>query len=110
MIAKREGWGELSARNLMAAIDERRRISLERFINALGIPQVGEATTRLLARHYRSLAAWRREMEAAHGPDSEARAALLDIHGTSVRTAPPTFSAFLPNRITAPCSTTSRGR
>src|SRR5205807_230993 len=65
VIAKREGWGELSARNLMAAIDERRRISLDRLINALGIPQVGQATARLLARHYRSLAAWRREMEAA---------------------------------------------
>jgi DNA ligase (NAD+) len=81
VIAKREGWGELSARNLMAAIDERRRISLDRFINALGIPQVGQATARLLARHYRSLAAWRREMETAQDPDSEARAGLLDIHG-----------------------------
>jgi DNA ligase (NAD+) len=81
IIGKREGWGELSARNLMAAIDERRRISLERFINALGIPQIGEATARLLARHYRSLAAWRREMEAAPDPDTEAHARLLDIHG-----------------------------
>ncbi len=81
VIGKREGWGELSARNLMAAIDERRRISLDRFINALGIPQVGQATARLLARHYRSLTQWRREMQAAQDPDSEARAALLDIHG-----------------------------
>jgi DNA ligase (NAD+) len=81
VIAKREGWGELSARNLMAAIDERRRIAFDRFINALGIPQVGQATARLLARHYRSLASWRREMEAAQEPDGEARAALLDIHG-----------------------------
>jgi DNA ligase (NAD+) len=80
-IAKREGWGELSARNLMAAIDERRRISLDRFINALGIPQVGQATARLLARHYRSLAAWRREMEAAGDPESEALTQLLDIGG-----------------------------
>jgi DNA ligase (NAD+) len=81
VIAKREGWGEISARNLMAAIDERRRIALDRFINALGIPQVGQATARLLARHYRSLAAWRREMEAAQDPGSEARTGLLDIHG-----------------------------
>ncbi|MFL5269620.1 MAG: NAD-dependent DNA ligase LigA [Stellaceae bacterium] len=81
VIAKREGWGGLSARNLMAAIDERRRIAFDRFINALGIPQVGQATARLLARHYRSLASWRREMEAAQDPDGEARAALLDIHG-----------------------------
>jgi DNA ligase (NAD+) len=81
VIAKREGWGRVSANKLVAAIDERRRISFERFINALGIPQVGQATARLLARHYHSLAAWRREMEAAQDPENEARAGLLDIHG-----------------------------
>jgi DNA ligase (NAD+) len=80
-IAKREGWGEVSANKLVAAIDERRRIALDRFINALGIPQVGQATARLLARHYRSLARWRREMEAAADPESEARAGLLEVHG-----------------------------
>src|SRR6201999_2269884 len=69
----REGWGSVSARKLIAAIDERRRIPLDRFINALGIPQVGQATARLLARHYRSLAAWRHDMEeaAAHTEDAE---------------------------------------
>jgi len=87
VIAEREGWGNLSARNLMAAIDQRRRISLERFINALGIPQVGQATARLLARHYRSLSAWRREMEAAEDPESEAQAGLLDIHGIGAEMA-----------------------
>jgi DNA ligase (NAD+) len=81
IIAKREGWGDVSANKLVAAINESRRISLDRFINALGITQVGQATARLLARHYRSLAAWRREMEAAADPESEARAGLLDIHG-----------------------------
>ena len=81
VIAQREGWGELSARNLMAAIDERRRIAFDRFINALGIPQVGQATARLLARHYRSLAAWRHEMGAAQDPANDARAGLIDIHG-----------------------------
>src|SRR5207302_3752103 len=80
-IAEREGWGEVSANELIAAIDERRRISLDRFINALGIPQVGQATARLLARHYRSFAAWRQEMEAAQDPDSPAYAHLLDVHG-----------------------------
>jgi DNA ligase (NAD+) len=81
MIAGREGWGEVSAQKLIAAIDERRRIALDRFINALGIPQVGQATARLLARHYRSLAAWRREMEQAQDDDSPAHAGLLDVHG-----------------------------
>jgi DNA ligase (NAD+) len=80
-IAQREGWGEVSANKLIAAINERRRISLDRFINALGIPQVGQATARLLARHYRSLAHWRSEMEAAQDPESPARAHLLDVHG-----------------------------
>jgi len=81
MIARREGWGEVSAKKLIAAIDERRTIALDRFINALGIPQVGQATARLLARHYRSLAAWRREMEAAEDPESPARGDLIDVHG-----------------------------
>ncbi|HVB15238.1 MAG TPA: NAD-dependent DNA ligase LigA [Stellaceae bacterium] len=85
IIAARDGWGEASARKLIAAIDQRRQIALDRFINALGIPQVGQATARLLARHYRSLAAWRHEMEAAAGeqgnPDSPAYAGLLDVHG-----------------------------
>jgi DNA ligase (NAD+) len=78
----REGWGDLSAANLIHAIDERRRIAFDRFINALGIPQVGQATARLLARHYRSLDNWRREMEeAAQDEESPARAGLLDVHG-----------------------------
>jgi DNA ligase (NAD+) len=81
IIAKRDGWGVVSAKKLVAAIDERRHIALDRFINALGIPQVGQATARLLARHYRSLARWRAEMERAQDPESEARAGLVDIHG-----------------------------
>ena len=80
-IAKREGWGETSARKLVSAIDARRKISLDRFINALGIPQVGEATAKLLARHYRSFARWRQAMEAAGDPESEAWHELNDIHG-----------------------------
>ena len=80
-IAGREGWGEVSAKKLLAAIDERRRIALDRFINALGIPQVGQATARLLARRYRSLDEWRREMEAARDPESAAYKGLLDVHG-----------------------------
>jgi DNA ligase (NAD+) len=49
-----EGYGETSVRNLFAAIEERRRISLERFIFALGIRQVGETTALALARGYGS--------------------------------------------------------
>ncbi|HKS90092.1 MAG TPA: NAD-dependent DNA ligase LigA [Stellaceae bacterium] len=80
-IVGREGWGEVSARKLIAAIDSRRQIAFDRFINALGIPQVGQATARLLARHYRSLAEWRRDMEAAQDPESAAYTDLLGING-----------------------------
>ena len=53
-LEKREGWGTTSVKNLFAAINERRKISLPRFIYALGIPQVGSATARLLAKNYGS--------------------------------------------------------
>jgi DNA ligase (NAD+) len=51
-----EGYGETSVRNLFAAIDARREISLERFIYALGMRHVGDTTARVLARAY---GAWR---------------------------------------------------
>jgi DNA ligase (NAD+) len=49
-----EGYGETSVRNLFAAIEERRRISLERFVYALGMRHVGETTALALARGYGS--------------------------------------------------------
>jgi DNA ligase (NAD+) len=61
-IRKREGWGDLSVRNLLAAIDARRTISLDRFINALGIPLIGEATARILAQEYGDVDVWLAEM------------------------------------------------
>lgn len=62
-----DGWGEKSAANLFAAIEARRAIPLDRFIYALGIRQIGQATARLLARRYGSLASWREAMTAAAG-------------------------------------------
>ena len=61
-IKKREGWGDLSVRNLMAAIEARRTISLDRFINAIGIPLIGEATAKILAQEYGDVDAWLSEM------------------------------------------------
>jgi len=67
----REGWGEQSAGKLLSAIEARRTIPLDRFVYALGIRQVGEATAKLLARHYESLEALRAAMIAA-GNEREA--------------------------------------
>lgn len=76
-----EGWGETSARKLFDAIQRRRVIALDRFIYALGIRQVGQATARLLARHYLTLAHWRAGMEAANSREGEAYSDLLSING-----------------------------
>ncbi len=78
-IAAREGWGALSARNLIRAIEERRTISLARFIYALGIRRIGDANAKLLARHYVSFANWRAQMLAAEIVGSEARSDLGSI-------------------------------
>jgi DNA ligase (NAD+) len=80
-LAEREGWGEKSVANLLDALDERRRIELPRFIYALGIRQVGQATARLLARNYGALEAVLEAMQAAQDPESEAYQALVDIDG-----------------------------
>jgi len=53
-LLEEEGYGETSVRNLFDAIEQRREISLERFIYALGIRQVGETTALALARGYGS--------------------------------------------------------
>jgi DNA ligase (NAD+) len=74
-ISEREGWGTLSAANLVKAIEARRTIGLDRFIYALGIRQIGQATARLLARSYNTLDAWRNAMIAAYEERKNAEAA-----------------------------------
>src|SRR5581483_9289732 len=41
--------------NLVASINRRRKIGLDRFINALGIRHVGETNARLLARNFHTI-------------------------------------------------------
>lgn len=51
-LESREGWGKKSVDNLFNAINRKRTMPLDRFIYALGIRQVGSATSRLLAQNY----------------------------------------------------------
>ena len=70
-LKNREGWGEKSASNLFAAIEERRKIPLGRLIFALGIRHVGEQVSNLLARHYGTWEAFEaavREAAPLEGP------------------------------------------
>lgn len=55
LLLERDGWGETSVANLMAAIDAARDRPLGRLITALGIPLVGGTVARLLARRFRNL-------------------------------------------------------
>ncbi|HEX5339010.1 MAG TPA: NAD-dependent DNA ligase LigA, partial [Gallionella sp.] len=50
-----ERMGEKSALNLLAAIEKSKRTTLARFVYALGIRNVGEATAKDLARHFGKL-------------------------------------------------------
>src|SRR5712664_1752916 len=81
-----EGYGETSVRNLFAAIEERRRISLERFVYALGMRHVGETTALALARGYGSWAAFHDACLKVANGDEEAIAEVdaLDQIGDTV--------------------------
>ena len=64
-IAALERMGELSTDNLLAGVEKSRGLALPRFLYALGIPEVGEATAGSLARHFGKLFRIREADEAA---------------------------------------------
>jgi DNA ligase (NAD+) len=64
-LLSRERWAEISAANLIAAIDAKREPPLDRFLYGLGIRHVGEVTARDLARRYRSWDNFRSMIEGA---------------------------------------------
>lgn len=72
-----EGFGELSAKNLIEAIDKAREVRLSRLLTGLGIPQVGEETALDLSRHFGTL-------DALMGASEEE---LLAINGVGEKVA-----------------------
>ena len=75
-----ERFAEVSARNLVRAIGERRSVELARFLVGLGIPEVGVSVAADLAVHFRSVDAIRgaspEEMEEIHGVGTKMSAAI----------------------------------
>ena len=67
-----ERMGDKSARNLLEALDKSKKTTLERFIYALGIREVGEATARSLAQHFK-------EFELIEAANTEELEAIPDI-------------------------------
>jgi DNA ligase (NAD+) len=54
-LAQMERMGDKSAKNIVAALEKSKATTLDRFIYALGIRQVGETTAKTLAQHFGQL-------------------------------------------------------
>ncbi len=93
-LKNREGWGVKSAENLFDAIDEKRKISLNRLIFALGIRHVGESSASLLANRYSTWAAFEMAMTHAKIGEGTAWAELLAIDGVGVVLAASVITTF----------------
>lgn len=87
-LSHRAGWGTLSVKNLFSSINERKKISLPRFIYALGIPQIGVATALLLAKNYNTFDNLQKEMIAKETEK------LLSIDGIGAAMAKDIFEFF----------------
>ncbi|MFC5069226.1 NAD-dependent DNA ligase LigA [Flaviflagellibacter deserti] len=72
-LKNREGWGETSARNLFAAIDDARTRSVNRVLFALGIRHIGEINAKRLMRHYGSIENLRAAARTAVMPDASVK-------------------------------------
>ena len=67
-----DGYGETSVRNLVAGIEARRTIPLDRFIYGLGVRHIGETTAVVMARGYGSAEAFLAAMDQVAARDPEA--------------------------------------
>ena len=96
-----DGYGETSVANLVAGITARRTISLDRFIYGLGIRDIGEQTSLVLARAFGSWTAFETACVAAStGLPGDDWVALADTPGVSARVL--TVLAEAPPRATDP--------
>src|SRR5690606_12126202 len=81
-----DGYGETSVRNLTAGIEARRTIALDRFIYGLGVRDIGEQTSIVLARAFETWPAFEAAcLAAAEGLPSEDWARLNETHAVSPR-------------------------
>ncbi len=71
-LRERNGYGETSVANLTAAIEARRKVSLERFIYGLGVRHVGETTALVMARGYGDAPTFLAAMDKVAARDPEA--------------------------------------
>ncbi|MGL4235926.1 NAD-dependent DNA ligase LigA [Tabrizicola sp.] len=80
-LKNRDGFGEVSAGKLFAAIEAKRTIPLDRLIFSLGIRHIGETSSSLLARHYATWEAFVRAVDEAQNFHGDAWDELTAIDG-----------------------------
>ena len=80
-LENRDGFGKTSVKNLLDAIDEKRKIPLAKLVFSLGIRHVGEAAASLLAQHYVSWGALAAGVDSAIVGEGASWDDLLGIDG-----------------------------
>ncbi len=91
-IEKLEGWGSLSVENLKYSINQKKDISLERFIFALGIRHIGLENAKLLSKHFTSFMNFQNLSKTKNYED------LLNIDGIG-ETQVSSIKSFFANQI-----------
>ena len=76
-ISQLDGWGKLSAKNLENSINETKKISLDRFIFALGIRHIGQENAKILAKYFKSINNFKKLAESSE----QIFNSLLDLDG-----------------------------
>lgn len=94
-LKNRDGWGDKSAAKLFDAIDEKRKIPLNKLLFGLGIRHLGDTTATLLARNYGSWDAFIVAIDQARNPDSTAWENLIGIDGVGDVLAQAVVDAFM---------------
>ena len=93
-LRNRDGWGDKSATNLFAAINEKRRIPMARLIFALGIRHVGENAGALLANYFADWDAFETTLTGAEIGQGENWDTLMAIDGVGAVMAAALVNAF----------------
>jgi DNA ligase (NAD+) len=96
-LRNREGFGEVSATKLFAAIEARRMIGLDRLIFALGIRHIGETSSSLLARHYGTWNGFIEAIDASRNFEGPAWSELTAIDGIGAVSARALVDALHPD-------------
>jgi len=90
-LREKEGWGKKSVDNLIFAIASKKRITLDRFIYAIGIRHIGQTSAKMLAQHFISYESFRdKMMKIANLPTIELDSSadyidLIDVDGLGIK-------------------------